>query len=75
MKDSRMHERDKNAFKILVREPEGQGPLQRYEHGWKDNIRRNLKKIGCDSVDWMYLALDRDQWQTLVNTVINLQVL
>jgi len=25
-------------------------------------------------VDWMHMAQDRDQWQALVNTVINPQV-
>jgi hypothetical protein len=25
-------------------------------------------------MDWIYLALDRDQWRALVNMVMNLQV-
>jgi hypothetical protein len=33
-----------------------------------------LGKWGGEDVDWMYLAWNRDQWQTLVNTVMNLQV-
>jgi hypothetical protein len=36
---------------------------------WVDNI-----KIGCDGIDWIDLAQDRDQWRALVNTVINLRV-
>jgi hypothetical protein len=27
-----------------------------------------------EGVDWIHLAQDRDQWQALVNTVMNLQV-
>jgi hypothetical protein len=27
-----------------------------------------------DSVDWIHLAVDREQWQALVNMVINLPV-
>jgi hypothetical protein len=29
-----------------------------------------LKEIGLESVDWNYLADDRDQWQVLMNTVM-----
>jgi hypothetical protein len=32
-----------------------------------------LGKQGGEGADWIHLALDRDQWQTLVTTVINLQ--
>jgi hypothetical protein len=30
--------------------------------------------IGWLGVDWMQLAQDRDQWQALVNTIMNLQI-
>jgi hypothetical protein len=30
--------------------------------------------IGGDSIDWIDLAQDRNQWRALVNTVMNLQV-
>jgi hypothetical protein len=33
-----------------------------------------LKEIGWESVDWIHLAQDRDQWQALVNMVTSLQV-
>jgi hypothetical protein len=32
----------------------------------------DLKAIGHESVDWIHLAQDRDQWWTPVNTVMNL---
>jgi hypothetical protein len=34
----------------------------------------DLRKIGCDGMDWIKLAQDRDQWRALVNTVMNLRV-
>jgi CRISPR/Cas system-associated protein Cas7 (RAMP superfamily) len=40
-----------------------------------DGIRMDLREIGLESVDWIYLAQDRDRWQALVNTVMDLQVL
>jgi hypothetical protein len=36
----------------------------------EDTIRRNLRKIGCEDVDWIHLAQDRAQWQAVVNTVM-----
>jgi hypothetical protein len=34
----------------------------------------NLRKIRLDGMDWIELALDRDQWKALVKTVMNLRV-
>jgi hypothetical protein len=33
-----------------------------------------LEEIGWDSVDWIDMAQDRDQWRDLVNTALNLWV-
>jgi hypothetical protein len=37
-------------------------------------IKINLREIGWDGMDWIDLAQDRDPWQALVNTVMNLRV-
>jgi hypothetical protein len=37
--------------------------------------RMDLRKLGWGSIDRIQLAHDRDQWQALVNTVMNLRVL
>jgi hypothetical protein len=34
----------------------------------------DLRKIRCDSIDWIDLVKDRDQWRALVNTVMKLRV-
>jgi hypothetical protein len=39
-----------------------------------DNIKMDLRDIGWDGIDWIYLAQDRDQWRALVNTVLNFLV-
>jgi hypothetical protein len=44
----------KNAYKILVGKPEGKLPLGRHRHRWENNIRLDLKKIGCEVVDWIH---------------------
>jgi hypothetical protein len=40
---------------------------------FEDNIRMEVRERGWEGVDWMHLVQDRDQWQVLVNTVMNLQ--
>jgi len=62
----------KNAYIILGGKPEGKRP-ERPRHIWEDNIRMDLREIGSEGLDWIHLAQDRDLWQTLVNTVMNLQ--
>jgi hypothetical protein len=63
----------RNAYKILVLKPEEKGPLGRPRNRWK-YIKMYLKEIGLEGVDWIYMAQDRNQWQVLVNTVMNLLV-
>jgi hypothetical protein len=41
---------------------------------WVANIKMYLREIGWDGMDWIELALDRDQWRALVNTVMNIRV-
>ena len=39
-----------------------------------DNIRMDLKEVGCVHMDWTGLAQDRDRWRTLVSAVMNLRI-
>jgi hypothetical protein len=57
-----------------VGKPEGKKPLGRPRCRWVDNFKIDLREIGWDGVDWVALALDRDQWRTLVNAAMNLLV-
>jgi hypothetical protein len=41
---------------------------------WNDNIKIDLKEIRCEDVEWIHLVLDWGKWQSLVNTVMSLQV-
>jgi hypothetical protein len=65
----------RGAYNILVRRPEGKRPLGRPRRRWEDDIKMNLREIGLGDVDWIYWAQDRDRWQALVNTVMNLWIL
>jgi hypothetical protein len=57
-----------------VGKPEGKRPLGRPRRRWEDNIKMDLREIGWGGMDWIYLALDRDQLRAFVNTVMNLRV-
>ena len=63
-----------NAYRVLVGKPEGKRPLGKPRRRWEDNIRMNLREVGCDPGEWIDLAEDRDQWRAYVRAVMNLQV-
>jgi hypothetical protein len=64
----------RNAYRILVGQPEGKRPLGRQRLRWVDNIKMDLREIGWDGMNWIDLAQDRDQWRALVNMVMNLRI-
>jgi hypothetical protein len=70
---TRMGER-RNAYRLLVGNPEGKRPLGRPTHRWVDNIRMDLGEVGWGDVEWIDLAKDRNRWRALVNSVLNLRV-
>jgi hypothetical protein len=70
---ARMGEK-RNAYRILVRKPEGKRPLERPRRRWMDNVKIDLTEIGWDGLDCIDLAQDRDQWRALVNKVMNFPV-
>jgi hypothetical protein len=40
----------------------------------EDNITTDIKETGWSGMDWIPLAQDKEQWRTLVNTVMNIRV-
>jgi hypothetical protein len=65
---------NRRMYKVLVGKPKGKRALGRPRRRW-DGIRIDLREIGWAGVDWIHLVQDRDQWQALVNVVMNLLVL
>ena len=62
------------AGHIAVVKSEGMRPLGRSRRRWKDNIKMDLREVGCDPGEWIDLAEDRDQWRAYVRAVMNLRV-
>jgi hypothetical protein len=61
----------RNAYRLLVRKPEGKRPLEKPRRRWVDIIRMDLGTIGWGSVDWIDLAHDKKPldsikcWETI----------
>ena len=54
--------------------PEGKRSIKRPRRRWKDNIKLDLREVGCDPGEWIDLAEERDQWPAYVKAVMNLRV-
>jgi hypothetical protein len=64
------------AHTILVEKPEGKRPLARHRCRCEceSDIKMNFKDVGCNCMDWIYLAEVRDRRLAVVNMVMNLLV-
>jgi len=62
------------VYRGLVGRPEGKRPLGRPKRRWKDNIKMGVREVGCEGMDWIELAQDRDRWRAVVNAVTDLRV-
>ena len=63
----------RGIYRVLVGKPGGKRPLGRPRPKWEDNIKIELREVGCGGMDWIELAQDRDRWRALVNAVMNLR--
>jgi hypothetical protein len=46
----------RNAYKILVGQPEGKRPLGRHERRCKYKIRMDIREIGWEDANWIHLV-------------------
>jgi hypothetical protein len=54
--------------------PEGNIAHGRHTRRWEDNIKMDLQEVGCEGMDWIELAQDRESWRALMTAVMNLRV-
>jgi hypothetical protein len=62
------------VYRVLVGKLEGKRMLRRPRLRWEDNIRMDLQEVGCECVDWIGLARNKDRWRALMNALMNLRV-
>jgi len=51
----------RGVYRVLVGKTEGKTPLGRPRCRCVDNIRMALQEVGCEYMDWIGLAQDRDR--------------
>jgi hypothetical protein len=59
----------RNACNISVRKRGGKRPHGGYRRRSEADLKMNLREIGWESMEWMHLAQDRNQWRALVDKV------
>jgi hypothetical protein len=58
-------------YRFLFGNPKGRRPLERPECSREDNVKMDLKGIGLEGVDLIHLAQDRNEFQGVVNLMLN----
>jgi hypothetical protein len=51
----------RSVYRVLVGKPEGKWPLGRSRRRWEDNIKMDLQEVGCEGMDRIDVAQDRDR--------------
>ena len=46
-------EQSRNVYRVLVGKPVGKRPLGRPRRRWEDNIKMDLREVGCDPGEWI----------------------
>ena len=54
--------------------PESKRSLGWPRRRWEDNIKMDLREVGCNPGDWIALTEDREQWCAYVRAVMNLRI-
>jgi hypothetical protein len=55
-----MYGERRGVYKVLVGKLKGKRPFGRPRRRWEDNIKMDLKEVGCRSMNWNGLAQDRN---------------
>jgi hypothetical protein len=63
----------RGVYRVLVGTPEGKNPMGRPRRRWENSIKVDLREVGCEGMDWIELAQDRDSWRAIVHVVVNLR--
>jgi hypothetical protein len=63
-----------NTHRILMGKPEGKRAFGRTRHGGEFNVNMDFQETGCEDMDRINLAKNRDMWWAVVNMVMNIGI-
>jgi hypothetical protein len=64
----------RGVHSVFIGRPEGKRLLGRPRRRREDNIKLDLREIGMDGTNCIWVAQHRVQWWAFVSTVMNLRV-
>jgi hypothetical protein len=64
----------RGVCRVLVGKLEGKKTFGRPRHRLDDNIKMDLREVGCGWMDFIDLRQDRERWRAVVNAIMNLRV-
>jgi hypothetical protein len=64
-------EEGRGAYSFFVGRPKGKKLLGRPRHRWENNIKIDLREVGINGTNWIWLTQDRLQWRAFVSIVMN----
>jgi len=53
----------RGVYRVLVGKPDRKRPLGRPKLRWEDNIKLDLQEVGCECMDWIEPAQNKDKCQ------------
>jgi hypothetical protein len=57
----------RRSYRVLIDRPERKRPLGRPRRKREENTKIYLQEVGCEGLEWIDLAHDRDRCWALVN--------
>jgi len=51
----------RGVYTVLVGKPKGKRPIGRPRRRWEDNRKMDLQEVGCEGMDWIDFAQDRER--------------
>ena len=64
----------RDVYRVMVGKREKKRHLEDPGVDGENNIKMDLQELGCEVMDWIAVAQDRDRCRTLVNAVLSLRV-